>query len=64
MKITVKIEDIVIEIERPNFFDYNSDKHSIEFRTNVLNDTVIPVLKEATEKAKELYKISHKDIFT
>ena len=59
MRIKVKIDDIEIEIDRPNMSDYNSNHTSDgpSWRTSLLEGTVLPMLKEATEKVKELYNL-------
>jgi hypothetical protein len=51
MKITVKISDIEICIERPEFKEWASNTAQKDFMT----DTIIPTLEKAIEKAKELY---------
>lgn len=56
MKITVRMQDIEIIIDRPTFVD-RKDGQDSTFRNNLMNDTVIPMLNEATEKVKELYKL-------
>lgn len=57
MKVTVKIGQITVEIDRPSFGDYQIVKVSNgqEVRTNIMKDTVIPMLQEATEKAIVLH---------
>jgi hypothetical protein len=59
MKITVKILDIEVVIDRSNFIDYcNVNKDGgFEIRTNIFNDTVMPTVILAIEQAKELYKL-------
>lgn len=57
MKIKVTISDVIVELERPNFIDYNSIQTSQgqNLRTNIMNDTVLPLLKEVVSSAIELY---------
>ena len=59
MKITVKIEDIAVEIDRPKFADYahGISSSGSKWRKNLMEDTVLPTLEEAINKAKELYKL-------
>ena len=52
MRITVKISDIEVTIERPAFREGNMAQDRI-----ALSEQVIPTLKEAIEKAKESYNI-------
>lgn len=60
MKIKIKFEDIELEIDRPNFIDYNnSNSNGPEWRNNLMKDTIIPQLKEMIEKAKELYLLKN-----
>lgn len=61
MKIRVIIEDIEVEINRSSFkdFDYNISTDPKKWRENMMNDTVLPMLNEATNKAKELYKLKN-----
>lgn len=62
MRIKVKIEDIELEVERPNFVDYDkSITNGVEWRTNMMKDSVIPTLTELVNKAKELYELTQKD---
>lgn len=51
MKIIVKISDIEVVINRPNF----SDAKSTEQDKSILKDTILPTLNVAVEKTKELY---------
>lgn len=58
MKIRVRIDDVEVEIDRPNFADYNrTEGKQSAWRSNMMNDTILPLLTEATNKAKELYKL-------
>jgi len=62
MKIRVKIDDVEVEIDRPKMEDYQvggSLTNGHEWRTYLMNDSVIPMLTEATNKAKELYKLKN-----
>lgn len=62
MKIKVKIDTIEIEIDRPNFRDYDkSVTNGVEWRMNMMKDSVIPTLTELVNKAKELYELTQKD---
>lgn len=56
MKIKVTIEDITVEVDRPNFIDYSRTTDNSDVRTNIMNDTVLPLLKEVVESAKTLYQ--------
>lgn len=58
MKITVKIDSVEVVIDRPSFGDYG-DRHIQEARQNIMKDTVIPMLTEATNKAKELFNLKN-----
>lgn len=51
MRITVKISDIEICIDRPEFKEWDNITAQKEFMAH----TIIPTLVKATEKAKELY---------
>lgn len=59
MKVTVRISDVEVTIERKNFDDYSVEKptHLSDVRINMMKDTVIPTLEAAIEKAKELYNL-------
>lgn len=62
MRIKVKIDDIEVEVDRPNFIDYHhSSTNGEEWRVNMLKDSVIPTLTQVINKAKELYELKHKD---
>ncbi len=52
MKVTVKIEDIEVTIDRPNFGDDGPDTTLAERRVNMMKDTVFPTLEAATARAK------------
>ena len=56
MKVIVKIADIEVVVDRPKFYD-TENYDSQERRQNLMNDTILPTIKEATERAKELYKL-------
>ncbi len=59
MKITVKIEDITVVIDRPKFDDYSSATNTDgpAWRKSLLEGTVLPTLTEAVDKAKQLYQL-------
>lgn len=61
MKVTVRISDIEVIIERPNMGDYCKDDTADgpQWRESLLKGTVLPMLETATEKAKELYNLKH-----
>lgn len=63
MKITVKIEDIEVIIDRPKMDDYNSSQISDgpEWRKSLLEGTIFPSLKEAVNQTKELYKLKYEN---
>ena len=57
MKITVKHKGTEISIDRPNFVDFNKNEgQNVAFRTNLMNDSIIPELEKIVEKIKELTK--------
>lgn len=61
MKITVRISDVEIVVDRPNFEDYKSKAGlSNEWRKNTMNDTVLPALNRAIEGVKELFQLKNK----
>lgn len=52
MKVTVKVKNISIEVERPAFQDYKTGSSTgSEWRKNIMNDTILPTLKEAVASA-------------
>lgn len=51
MKITVKISDIEVSIERPEFFEFKSET----YQKQQYNETILPTIQEATKSALELY---------
>lgn len=53
MRVTVKIGAVEVTVDRPRFNDEGDPKG----RQNRMNDTVIPTLNEAVNKAKELYQL-------
>lgn len=53
MRVTVKIGDIEVTIKRPGFREGNMAAQD----RATLSEQVIPTLKEATDKAKELYNL-------
>lgn len=55
MKVTVKIGDVEVTIERAQFMEDGAYISGTQFRQDIVKDTVMPTLKEATEKAKELF---------
>lgn len=60
MKITVRIASVEVIIERPKLEDWHLNDefaNGPEFRKDMMENTVIPMLREATDKAKELYTI-------
>ena len=57
MRITVKIEDIEVTIDRPNLEDASKRHHTENYRKNSINDSAFPALEKCIEKAKELYKL-------
>lgn len=57
MKITVKHKGTEITIDRHNFIDYSAPSNNGQsLRTNIMKDTVMPMLNECIEKIKELTK--------
>lgn len=58
MRVTIKIGTVEVTVDRPNFQDYKIGvyQNPAGARGLMITDSIIPVLKEATEKAKELYK--------
>ena len=57
MKITVRIADVEVCIDRPKMADYEINGGNSLWRKNLMEDSVLPMLKEATNKAKELYEL-------
>ena len=55
MKITVKIEDIELIVDRPGFTESTST--DAKWRVLRLEDTIIPTIEQLVEKAHELYKL-------
>ncbi len=59
MKITVRISDVEIILERSSFVDY-SPINTIDgpvLRSNLMNDTILPTLDGCVKKAMELYNL-------
>lgn len=52
MRVTVKIEDVEVTVDRPNF---ENNPHQ-ERRELQMKDSVLPTLEAATAKAIELHK--------
>lgn len=60
MRIKVKIDDIEVEVDRPKFIDYNyvtTKENDTINRTNIMNDSILPILQEVIIQAKELYNL-------
>lgn len=57
MKVSVKIEDIEVVVDRPNFGDDMATDTRADRRKSIMIETIIPTLKEAVDKAKELYEL-------
>ncbi len=60
MRITVKIGDIEVTIDRPKMDDYTigaAGNDGPKWRTSLLETAVLPMLTEATNKAKELFNL-------
>jgi len=57
MRITVKISDIEVTIERNNFVEGRTTSQE----PATMNDVVLPTIKEAVAKAKELYQLKKLD---
>jgi hypothetical protein len=51
MRITVKISDIEIVVDRPEY----KEAASISQDLDIMKQTILPTLKEATNAALELY---------
>lgn len=59
MRIKVKIDDIEVEVDRPKFhdYDYHYSTEKLTLKKDIMNDSILPILNEAVEKAKELYNL-------
>ena len=59
MKVTVRISDVEVIIDRPNMNDYDNTRYvdGPILRKNIIEGTVIPMLEAATKSAKELYEL-------
>lgn len=59
MRVTVRISDVEVTIERENFDDYTATipGHRSDVRQNMMKDTVLPTLQAAIDKAKDLYNL-------
>lgn len=55
MKITVRIADIEVVVDRPGFKDASTTLQDKPLFENIVKPTVIL----ATDKAKELYELKH-----
>ncbi len=57
MKVTVKLGDVIVEVDRAKFGDYDSHKTALggELRNNIMRDSVMPLISEVVNRAKELY---------
>lgn len=58
MKITVKIGTVEVIVDRPNYKEPETTKGD-EY---AMNDTILPTLREAAEKAKELYNLQKDEL--
>lgn len=55
MRITVRIEDIEVTVDRHDF----KEAEILVNESIIMKDVVLPSIKEATDKAKELYKLKY-----
>lgn len=55
MKISVKIADVEVIVDRPNFKE--ADKVESDYK--LMRDVVLPTIKEAALHAYELYELKH-----
>ena len=51
MRVTIKIGTVEVTVDRPNFVEPSSNK------ALAMESSVLPTLKEATDRAKELYQL-------
>jgi hypothetical protein len=56
MKITVRIGEVEVIIDRPGF----NEGEGVERRKNIMEDTLMPMLTETINKAKELFNEKRK----
>ena len=57
MKITVRIEDIEVVIDRSDYKEVTM----VGQETQAMNNTIIPTIQEAAKQVKELYKLKNEN---
>jgi hypothetical protein len=58
MRVTVKIGNVEVTIERPNF----KEAVYVSAESQTMKDVVIPTLSAAIEQAKELYNLKSEHV--
>jgi len=58
MRITVKISDIEVIVDRPNF----KEVQHVDQDSKLFKEAILPLLKETVEKVQELYKLKKENI--